>query len=50
LGTRDGAYAAFKFPDKADAMGKIRDLTCLSDILPTGFPNAKLEMALSRAE
>jgi len=43
-------YAAFKFPDKAHAMGKIRDLTCLSDILPTGFPNAKLEMALSRAE
>src|SRR5437763_8004436 len=33
-------YADFnllKFPDKAQAMEKIRDLTCLSDILPTGF-------------
>ena len=26
-----------RFPDKAQAMEKIRDLTCLSDILPTGF-------------
>lgn len=26
-----------KFPDKAQAMEKIRDLTCLSDILPTGY-------------
>jgi glutathione-independent formaldehyde dehydrogenase len=36
-------YADFnllKFPDKAQAMGKIRDLTCLSDILPTGFHGA----------
>jgi len=33
-------YADFnvlKFPDKARAMEKIQDLTCLSDILPTGF-------------
>jgi len=33
-------YADFnllKFPDKARAMEKIRDLTCLSDILPTGY-------------
>jgi glutathione-independent formaldehyde dehydrogenase len=36
-------YADFnllKFPDKAQAMSKIRDLTCLSDILPTGFHGA----------
>lgn len=36
-------YADFnllKFPDKARAMEKIRDLTCLSDILPTGFYGA----------
>src|SRR5260370_22761086 len=36
-------YADFnllKFPDKARAMEKIRDLTCLSDILPTGFHGA----------
>src|SRR5438045_3021276 len=26
-----------KFPDKDQAMEKIRDLTCLSDILPTGY-------------
>src|SRR5471030_2230588 len=33
-------YADFnllKFPDRAQAIEKIRDLTCLSDILPTGF-------------
>ncbi len=33
-------YADFnllRFPDKAQAMAKIRDLTCLSDILPTGY-------------
>jgi glutathione-independent formaldehyde dehydrogenase len=33
-------YADFnllRFPDKARAMEKIQDLTCLSDILPTGF-------------
>ncbi|HEX4616902.1 MAG TPA: alcohol dehydrogenase catalytic domain-containing protein, partial [Stellaceae bacterium] len=33
-------YADFnclKFPDKAQALEKIRDLTCLTDILPTGF-------------
>src|SRR3954454_20938818 len=37
------AYADFnllKFPDKAQAMEKIKDLTCLSDILPTGFHGA----------
>jgi len=36
-------YADFnllKFPDKAKAMAKIRDLTMLSDILPTGFHGA----------
>lgn len=36
-------YADFnllKFPDRAQAMAKIRDLTCLSDILPTGFHGA----------
>src|SRR2546426_1166976 len=36
-------YADFnllKFPDKAHAMEKICDLTCLSDILPTGFHGA----------
>src|SRR6201981_3332122 len=33
-------YADFnllRFPDKAQAMEKIRDLTCLTDILPTGY-------------
>jgi glutathione-independent formaldehyde dehydrogenase len=37
-------YADFnllKFPDKDQAMEKIRDLTMLSDILPTGFHGAK---------
>jgi len=36
-------YADFnllRFPDKAQAMGKITDLTCLSDILPTGYHGA----------
>src|SRR5882762_9118136 len=36
-------YADFnllRFPDKAQALEKIRDLTCLSDILPTGFHGA----------
>jgi glutathione-independent formaldehyde dehydrogenase len=36
-------YADFnllKFPDKARAMERIRDLTMLSDILPTGFHGA----------
>jgi len=36
-------YADFnllKFPDAAQAMEKIRDLTCLSDILPTGYHGA----------
>ncbi len=36
-------YADFnllKFPDKDQAMAKIKDLTCLSDILPTGFHGA----------
>jgi len=36
-------YADFnllRFPDKERAMAKIRDLTCLSDILPTGFHGA----------
>ena len=36
-------YADFnllKFPDKDQAMAKIRDLTCLSDIFPTGYHGA----------
>jgi glutathione-independent formaldehyde dehydrogenase len=36
-------YADFnllKFPDRDAAMAKIRDLTCLSDILPTGYHGA----------
>jgi glutathione-independent formaldehyde dehydrogenase len=36
-------YADFnllKFPDKDQAMEKIQDLTCLSDILPTGYHGA----------
>lgn len=36
-------YADFnllRFPDKNQAMAKIRDLTCLSDILPTGYHGA----------
>jgi glutathione-independent formaldehyde dehydrogenase len=36
-------YADFnliKFPDKAQAMAKIKDLTMLTDILPTGFHGA----------
>lgn len=36
-------YADFnllKFPDRNQAMAKIKDLTCLSDILPTGYHGA----------
>lgn len=36
-------YADFnllKFPDREQAMEKIQDLTCLTDILPTGFHGA----------
>ena len=33
-------FNVLKFPDKAQAMAKIRDLTMLSDILPTGFHGA----------
>jgi glutathione-independent formaldehyde dehydrogenase len=36
-------YADFnllKFPDRDQALAKIRDLTCLSDIFPTGFHGA----------
>ena len=36
-------YADFnllKFPDRAQALEKITDLTCLSDILPTGYHGA----------
>jgi len=36
-------YADFnllKFPDRDRAMARIRDLTCLSDILPTGYHGA----------
>src|SRR5258707_5827724 len=36
-------YADFnliKFPDQAQAMAKVKDLTMLSDILPTGFHGA----------
>ena len=31
-------FALLKFPDKEQAMAKIKDLTLLSDILPTGLP------------
>src|SRR6202166_3942552 len=34
-------FNLLKFPDKDQAMDKIRDLTMLSDILPTGFHGAK---------
>jgi glutathione-independent formaldehyde dehydrogenase len=36
-------YADFnllRFPDRQQALAKIRDLTCLSDILPTGYHGA----------
>src|ERR1700744_5419831 len=33
-------FNLIKFPDKAQALAKIRDLTMLSDILPTGFHGA----------
>ncbi|QDV04826.1 Glutathione-independent formaldehyde dehydrogenase [Planctomycetes bacterium Poly30] len=33
-------YNLLKFPDRDKAMEKILDLTCLSDILPTGFHGA----------
>src|ERR1700736_6522826 len=36
-------YADFnllKFPNKAQALQKMRDLTCITDILPTGFHGA----------
>jgi glutathione-independent formaldehyde dehydrogenase len=36
-------YADFnllRFPNRAQALAKIRDLTCLSDILPTGYHGA----------
>jgi hypothetical protein len=42
-------YADFnllKFPDKAQAMAKVRDLTCLSDILPTGFHGAACDLGV----
>src|SRR5262249_10254456 len=38
-----GPYGDFNLrqvPDKAQAMDQIRDITCLSDILPTGFHGA----------
>jgi len=47
-------YADFnllKFPDKAQALQKMRDLTCITDILPTGFHgavNAKLGVGSAR--
>ena len=44
-------YADFnllKFPDKAQAMAKIKDLTCLSDILPTGYHGAVTRRRRSR--
>lgn len=33
-------YNLLRFPDRDQAMAKIRDLTCLSDILPTGYHGA----------
>src|SRR6202045_3272344 len=35
-----GDFNLLKFPDKKQAMEKIRDLTCLSDIFPTGYHGA----------
>src|SRR5260370_22834210 len=35
-----GDFNRVKFPAKAQAMAKIRDLTCLSDIFPTGYHGA----------
>ena len=35
-------FALLKFPDKDQAMAKIRDLTLLSDILPTGYHGCAL--------
>jgi glutathione-independent formaldehyde dehydrogenase len=34
-------FNVLKFPDKAQAMAKIQDLTMLSDIFPTGFHGAR---------
>jgi glutathione-independent formaldehyde dehydrogenase len=34
-------FNLLKFPDKAQAMAKIQDLTMLSDIFPTGFHGAR---------
>jgi glutathione-independent formaldehyde dehydrogenase len=34
-------FNALKFPDKDQAMAKIRDLTMLSDIFPTGYHGAR---------
>ena len=42
-------YADFnllKFPDRDRALEKIRDLTCLSDILPTGYPVSYTHLTL----
>jgi glutathione-independent formaldehyde dehydrogenase len=33
-------FNLLKFPDRDQALAKIRDLTCLSDIFPTGFHGA----------
>ena len=33
-------YNLLKFPDKEQALSKIRDLTILTDLLPTGFYGA----------
>ena len=33
-------FSLLKFPDRDQAIAKIRDLTCLSDILPTGYHGA----------
>src|SRR5207249_11393788 len=36
----DADFNLLKFPDKARAMSKIKDLTLLSDIFPTGYHGA----------
>ncbi len=44
-------YADFnllRFPDRDQAMAKIKDLTCLSDIFPTGFHGAVTRRRRSR--
>jgi len=36
----NAGFNCLKFPDKVQALERIRDLTCLADILPTRFHGA----------